>query len=139
MHWQKRITSALICVVSGCLSAQPAPRIKYATPENISPANGPEMFRAYCSVCHGTGGLGDGPAASALKKRPADLTQLTRKNNGSFPVYRVANVIMGADVSTSHGSRDMPVWGSVFRNLRPDTVKLRIDNLTSFIESLQRQ
>lgn len=139
MHWRKWIISVLIVVGGSFLSAQQAPRIKYATPENISPANGPEMFRAYCSVCHDTGALCDGPAASALKKRPADLTQVTRKNNGTFPAYRVANVILGVDVNASHASQDMPVWGSVFRSLRPDTVKLRIDSLTRYLESLQRQ
>jgi mono/diheme cytochrome c family protein len=138
MRWRKWITSVLI-VAGGILSAQQPPKIKYGTPEDISPANGSEMFRAYCAVCHGTGGLGNGPAASALRKRPADLTQLTRKNNGKFPVYRVANVIQGVDISAAHGSRDMPVWGTVFRSLRPDTVKLRIDNLTNYVESLQRR
>ena len=139
MHWRKWIVSVLIVVGGRFLSAQQAARIQYATPENISPANGPEMFRAYCSVCHDTGALGDGPAASALKKRPADLMQLTRKNNGTFPACRVANVILGVDVSASHGSRDTPVRGSVFRSLRPETVKLRIDSLTPYPESLQRQ
>src|SRR6516164_5751563 len=67
------------------------------------------MLRAYCSVCHGTGGLRDKPAAPTLKKRPADLTQLTRKNNGKFPVYRIANGIQGVDVSASHSSRHMPL------------------------------
>jgi hypothetical protein len=34
----------------------------------------------------------------------------------------------------------MPIWGNVFRTLGdPATVKLRIDNLTSYVESLQRQ
>lgn len=97
------------------------------------------MFRAYCSVCHGRGGQGDGPAASALKKLPADLTQLSRKNYGKFPAYHVANVIQGADVTAAHGSRDMPIWGNVFRTLGQDTVKLRVDNLTAYIQSLQRQ
>jgi len=136
---RKWIVSVLIVIGGGFVSAQQAPKIKYVSPVDISPANGPEMFRAYCSVCHGIGGLGDGPAASALKKQPADLTQLTRKNNGKFPVYRIANVIQGVDVSASHGSREMPVWGTVFRSLRPDTVQLRIDNLTSYVASLQRQ
>lgn len=136
---RKWIVSVLIVAGGWTLDAQQAPKIKYAPPENISPADGQQMFRTYCSVCHGPEGFGNGPAASALKKQPADLTQLSRKNNGKFPVYRVANVIQGVDVSASHGSREMPVWGNVFRTLDADTVKLRIDNLTSYIESLQRK
>jgi mono/diheme cytochrome c family protein len=135
---RKWIVSVLIVAGGWTLDAQ-APKIKYAPPENISPADGRQMFRTYCSVCHGPEGLGNGPAASALKKQPADLTQLIKKNDGKFPVYRVANVIQGVDISASHGSREMPVWGNVFRTLDADTVRLRIDNLTSYIESLQRK
>jgi mono/diheme cytochrome c family protein len=139
MNARKWMVSVLIA--GGWLfgSAQPTPKIRYAQPENVTASDGPQMFRAYCSVCHGVGGLGNGPAASALKKRPADLTQLARKNNGKFPVYRVANLIQGADPNAAHGSRDMPIWGTVFRPLGTDTVKLRVDNLTTYIASLQRR
>ena len=122
------------------LSAQQTPKIKYAPPENVSAANGAEMFRAYCSVCHGPDGRGGGPAADALKKRPADLTQLSRKNGGKFPAGHISNVIQGADVMAAHGSRDMPIWGTVFRTLGDGaTVKIRVDNLTAYLQSLQRQ
>ena len=98
------------------------------------------MFRAYCSVCHGLDGRGGGPAADALKKRPADLTQLSRKNGGKYPIYKVANVIHGDGSHGAHGSRDMPMWGTVFQTLGDGgTVKLRIDNLTDYIQFLQRQ
>lgn len=134
----------VICVLilSGCcrVLAEQKPSLKYVPPENISAAKGPDMFRAYCAVCHGLDGRGGGPASDSLKKRPADLTQLSRKNGGRFPALHVANVIQGADVVGAHGSRDMPVWGSVFRTLGDNaTVKLRIDNLTAYLESLQRQ
>jgi len=119
--------------------AQQPPKIKYVAPENVSAADGPQMFRAYCSPCHGMEGRGDGPAAPALKKQPADLTQLSRKNEGKFPRFRVANVIQGEGSGGAHGSREMPMWGSVFRSLGSGTVKLRVDNLTNYIESLQRQ
>jgi mono/diheme cytochrome c family protein len=98
------------------------------------------MFKQYCAVCHGTEGKGDGPAASALKKRPADLTQLTRKNNGTFPELHVMNFIMGQDVVASHGSRDMPIWGDSFRSLSPndqEIVRLRVNNLMEYVKSLQ--
>jgi len=98
------------------------------------------MFRAYCAVCHSVDGRGGGPAADALKKRPADLTQLSRKNAGKFPALRVVNVIRGYGPEGAHGSRDMPIWGTVFRAMGDDaTVKLRVDNLTNYLETLQRQ
>jgi copper resistance protein D len=35
---------------------------------------GGEVYRAQCAGCHGEHGYGDGPAASGLRPRPADLT-----------------------------------------------------------------
>jgi mono/diheme cytochrome c family protein len=119
-------------------AAQSTSPLKYVPPEKIPPSNGGQMFRAYCAVCHGMDGRGGGPAAPSLKKQPADLTQLSRKNQGKFPVFRVANVIQGYGFGGAHGSRDMPVWGVVFRTLGDEsTVKLRVDNLTAYIDSLQ--
>jgi copper resistance protein D len=37
-------------------------------------ADGGEVYRAQCAMCHGEHGYGDGPAASGLRPRPADLT-----------------------------------------------------------------
>lgn len=36
---------------------------------------GTEAYTRQCVVCHGAKGEGDGPAASALKPRPSDLTE----------------------------------------------------------------
>ena len=122
------------------LSSQTKPPLKYVQPENVSAAKAPEMFRTYCAVCHGSDGRGGGPAADALKKRPADLTQLARKNGGKFPALHVANVVDGNGLEGAHGSRDMPIWGNVFRTLGDrNTVKMRVDNLTAYVESLQRK
>jgi len=140
MCCRKWVPSFLIAGGAALIWAQEKPPIKYAPPENISAANAPEMFRAYCAVCHGLDGRGGGPAADALKKRPADLTQLSRKYGGKYPALRVANVIQGHDSQGAHGSRDMPIWGVVFRTLGDQaTVTLRTDNLVNYVGSLQRQ
>lgn len=103
-------------------------------------AVGQEMFRAYCASCHGVDGKGNGPAAPALKKRPPDLTLLSRRGAGRFPSDRVSSVIQGNDFITDHGSRDMPVWGDAFRTVNPDPtmVQLKIRSLTAYIESIQQ-
>jgi hypothetical protein len=49
-------------------------------------------FQSNCASCHGIGAKGDGPMSGELKRRPADLTVLAKKNNGIFPlnsVYRI--------------------------------------------------
>ncbi|HEY1335517.1 MAG TPA: cytochrome c [Myxococcaceae bacterium] len=42
------------------------------TPESVR--IGQALFLTHCAVCHGPNGRGDGPAASGLVQRPADLT-----------------------------------------------------------------
>jgi hypothetical protein len=75
-----------------------------------------------------------------LKTPPKDLTTIARRNGGRFPAVRVFQSVEGSALIAAHGSREMPVWGEVFRQ-RSGTddaqVKLRVRNLTNFIESLQ--
>ena len=99
------------------------------------------MFRSYCAPCHGPDGRGTGPAASALKKAPANLTLLTKKNNGKFPVFEVQNTIKGDSSFGAHGSRDMPMWGDIFRSVSSGdgAVQIRIRVLKDYIESMQEK
>lgn len=75
---------------------------------------GEALFSERCASCHGANATGDGPAASALKTAPADLTQITRRAGGSFPAARVVEVITYGGNIAAHGSGPMPVWGRVF-------------------------
>mgnify|MGYP000267044650 CR=1 FL=1 len=72
------------------------------------------LAEARCAACHGRDGKGNGPIADLLRKSPPDLTLLSRSNGGIFPMSRVYDSIIGDDVK-AHGSRDMPVWGQVYR------------------------
>lgn len=60
--------------------------IRHVPVKPISPASGPEMYKAYCAVCHGMTGKGNGPAAEALKVPPSDLTTLAKKKWRKVPV-----------------------------------------------------
>lgn len=105
-----------------------------------SASSGKEMYRAYCAACHGTDGKGDGPASEALKSRPLDLTNLAKRNEGKFPELRVFGAINGDLHISAHGSKEMPTWGVVFGQMEGTDVarvKLRIRNLTKYIESFQ--
>ncbi|MEQ1947263.1 MAG: c-type cytochrome [Bryobacteraceae bacterium] len=102
--------------------------------------SGAEMFKSWCASCHGAEGRGDGPAAKALRKSPADLTKLTKSNGGKFPTDRVRKFIDGTSTPPdAHGSREMPVWGSVLGRIdasRPG-ILYRVTALTSYVESIQ--
>ena len=119
-------------------SAASAQAIKQGTAPRIQSVEGVDSYKAYCAVCHGAQAKGDGPAATALKKAPADLTTIA-KRNGKFSAADVENTISGQSVMASHGSRDMPIWGPVFRSLASDdsVSKLRIANLVDYIKSIQ--
>ena len=80
----------------------------------------------------------DGPAAPALKTRPADLTRLTANNKGQFPAQRVAMVLEFGVVVPAHGSTDMPTWGSTFRVMGDEaSVRQRVTALTRYLETIQ--
>ena len=134
----------LLVLALGCFMAFAADEGtgKTITRVNAQPTasvNGVDLFKEYCAVCHGNDAKGTGPAADALKKRPADLTQLARKNGGTFPELHVLNFIKGDDVVAAHGSRDMPIWGTIFASLSPnqDLVEVRVYNLLKYIEGVQ--
>jgi hypothetical protein len=119
----KFITFVVILVVASTLlvtqdkAAEPTVTVKHVPITSVSPTSGKEMFKSYCAVCHGADAKGGGPAASALKAPPADLTVLAQKNGGKFPAAHVAAAIRGESAMASHGSKDMPVWGPLFSSI----------------------
>jgi mono/diheme cytochrome c family protein len=97
------------------------------------------MFANYCASCHGTDGKGGGPVASSLRKKPADLTILAKKNGGKYPDAEVAKELKSI-YQAPHGSTEMPVWGPFFVDLSPRGEAigtLRITNIVKYIESIQ--
>ncbi|HEY3930422.1 MAG TPA: cytochrome c [Candidatus Koribacter sp.] len=115
------------------------PKIRHVAAPRVSASDGAANYKAYCAACHGAAAKGDGPAAAALKLPPTDLTRLAANTGGQYPALHVKTVILNADVA-AHGSKDMPVWGPVFRSLssgEQGDVELRASNLTKYIESLQ--
>jgi len=84
------------------------------TPQPAMVESGKSDFSALCAPCHGEGGKGDGPAAAGLAHSPADLTQIAKHHGGGFPDALIFATIEGLDMPSSHGTREMPVWGDVF-------------------------
>lgn len=71
-------------------------------------------YDSNCATCHGVTGKGDGPLAGYLTQKPSDLTTLTKRNNGVFPVSLLRALIDGREVTAVHGTRDMPAWGNEY-------------------------
>jgi mono/diheme cytochrome c family protein len=114
--------------------------IKDVPVNTITSVNGEELYTHFCSVCHGTDGKGNGPAAVALKQAPTDLSQIARKNGGKFPTLAVQQAITNSDGITAHGIPGMPVWGVLLKTSSDDAGRatLRVNNLAAYIEGLQR-
>ena len=124
------------------LAAAQGPSVKRGPAPHTSAASGHEMYVAYCASCHGKDGKGGGPAASALKTPPPDLTILAKANNGKFPSDHVYQIIRGDVNMPSHGNKEMPVWGPVFLAMsgsQPAQVQMRLTNLAKYLESLQQK
>jgi mono/diheme cytochrome c family protein len=120
--------------------AQTAPSVKHVPITNTPSNSGKEMYNSYCAVCHGKDGKGGGPAASAMKTPPTDLSVLAKNSGGKYPASHVAAVIRGQATTAAHGSQDMPVWGPLFSSISQGhdaQVQQRISNLVAYIESLQ--
>jgi mono/diheme cytochrome c family protein len=144
MHARKTIwLFAALFAMSAVIVAhgqQSEKTLKHVPITVTSPASGVQMYKAYCAVCHGVDGTGNGPAAEALKTPPANLTMLSKNNGGTFPALKVANTIRGGVSVTAHGSQEMPVWGPLFWKVsggHEGEVQQRVSNLTKYIESLQ--
>lgn len=136
-----------VIVLGGMLAAQDQTQdtqkvIKHVPIQSVSPVSGKDMYTAYCAVCHGVDGKGNGPAASALKVPPTDLTMLSKNNGGKYPALKVSSAIHGENTVTAHGSKDMPVWGALFWKMsggHESEVQQRVSNLNKYIESLQEK
>jgi mono/diheme cytochrome c family protein len=103
---------------------------------------GRDAFFRYCSACHGANGRGNGEVAASLWPRPADLTQLAKKNGGSFPSAKVKEIIDGRKRIAAHGSSQMPVWGKVFSEEKSYEqpaahAESQIELITNYLASIQ--
>jgi mono/diheme cytochrome c family protein len=140
-----RLAGALMLaggLVAGVAAQTPPgqkPVVKRATAVPIVSVEGADNYNAYCAVCHGREGKGDGPAAPAMKVPVPDLTTIAKRNNGKFNATDVEYVVRGTGKSATpaHGVEDMPVWGDVFRTEDRGKNTLRIGNLVKYIQSIQ--
>lgn len=115
-------------------------------PEEMPAASdGRALFMENCAVCHGTDAKGDGAMARAMETAPPDLTLISVRNGGMFPVVKVLSTIDGY-TKTSLSGPGMPEFGAL---LEGDLVPLdtgdgvltptprKLVALLEYIESIQ--
>lgn len=141
----KRQYSWLVGLIAAILFCA-TPHFSFAQEDEII-GGGKIKYQKYCANCHGPAGKGNGEMAALLVFKPADLTQLSKKNKGEFPFWRIYRAIDGREVIRGHGTREMPLWGFVFQveegpqgpNFDEDTVRGRIWQLVYYLESIQEK
>ena len=105
---------------------------------------GEKTYEKYCSTCHGHEATGGGDLTQVLTVDVPDLTQLSARNDGEFPMLRVIHVIDGRTGMRGHGGT-MPVYGALFDDEyesagpfgAPVYTRGRILSLAYYLESLQ--
>jgi mono/diheme cytochrome c family protein len=100
-------------------------------------AEGIDLYKNHCAACHGALGEGDGPAAPAMRTPVPSLRVLARRNGDVFPTEAITAYIDGRELKTSHGNREMPIWGEVFRGPDERAARERIDSLIEFLRTIQ--
>jgi mono/diheme cytochrome c family protein len=132
----------LLAAVLSLLVVAPASAGEGETLDEMKAAQGSGVFRLYCGACHGKSGVGDGEIAEMLTVRPANLTEIAKRNKGKFDFEKVRQTVDGRSRVKAHGNSQMPVWGDAFEvadgGNSPEAVAERIDRLTHFIWSIQK-
>lgn len=136
--WVGVVTALALSPLTG---ARPRAQQPATTTGTAATFVGSDLFRTYCATCHGEGAKGDGPLATMLKKRPADLTVFAKNNGGTYPAELVGQIIDGRKQVDGHGGKDMPVWGDSFKEATGGSdeaaIKARIDALVRHLETIQ--
>jgi mono/diheme cytochrome c family protein len=131
------IAAAAAVVLAAASQAQT--QLPREQPLIVKTTVGSELYKFYCSTCHGNDAKGRA-AASAVRPAAPDLTRLAHYSGGVFPRDRVFEVIRhGSGAVSSHGGPGMPVWGAIFRGLdgNDTLVEFRIANLVDYLQSIQ--
>lgn len=138
---RKRLAMLVSCVL---LTAAVASVVHADGEQDRTLVAGKQRFMEDCAVCHGESGKGQGIVASHLNNMPADLTQLTKKNDGHFPFQMIYDTIDGRANIGAHGSREMPIWGAEYKlgvpiaaGMGEAVVRGKILELIVYINSIQ--
>ncbi|SDF25066.1 c-type cytochrome [Limimaricola pyoseonensis] len=128
----------IILFIAGAAQAQ-------EVEDPLSIRAGHDLYMVFCQSCHGAEARGDGPFAEVLKEAPPDLTRLSERNGGNFPVARATRQIDGRAPLPGHGG-EMPIFGPVFdsdfgalstQSGQPVLTSQSITDLIHWLETIQ--
>ncbi len=122
-----------------------AVNVEAAATEADGNADARDEFLELCADCHGEDARGNGPLAENLTKVPPDLTQIGKRAGGTFDKKAVFDWIIGLDMPTAHGTREMPIWGDWLMdeatlgtaNSAEKEVEQRVMALVKYLKKLQ--
>jgi len=138
-----RILSGLILAMT-LGSAAAAEELEFGRVDNPRFTLEADLYRQYCSACHGVEGHGNGIVAPFMDPPPIDLTAIKVNFEGVFPKYLVTMAVDGRDTVRAHGDSDMPVWGEVFAEefLSDPAARAKargkVMKIVDYVESIQR-
>jgi len=128
--------AALVAVAGLLVACNPQDRIP----------SGHAMYQDHCAACHGPGGKGDGPVAAGYRTPLPDLSTLSARNGGTFPLRAVMAQIDGYGRGARIGAFEMPELGHLLEGpmVRVDTgdgiltpTPAKLLALAEHLESLQ--
>ena len=77
-------------------------------------AQGAEVFKTNCQMCHGPQGHGDGPAGQSLDPRPRNLAELQTKAGDDFLFWRIREGKPGTSMVAWKGIlTDEQIWQAI--------------------------
>lgn len=87
-------------------------------------AKGKEKFQVFCASCHGSTGIGDGPAAAALNPKPKNLQNTTLSDDQLKTVIQKGGAAVGL-------SPLMPPWEASLN-------EADVANIVAYIRTLKK-
>lgn len=114
-------------------------------PTEVSRETGKSIFEMNCAVCHGADGKGSGPMAGSLGVQPADLTRISARRDGVWPMLEVMSIIDGyakrtdprPDMPIIAGVADGPLIAFDTGNGLTSTAPAALIAVTTYLESIQ--
>ena len=126
--------AAVLALVTVGVAAADPPGIKWVSAPRVNSVDGGEVYDAYCAVCHGPTGRGNGAAARFLDAPVPSLSQIADRD-GSFDPRHVKNHV----ICRSGEQARMADWKSIFKNnyAEEGIAEVALFNVVEHLEHLQ--